>query len=88
MILEAKETRDEIESTNNKDIKKQLKHERNISLKETKNLLKTEQTAIMDEELKEIESRKKIPINTTNPSLELTWKNPKSHSRSMTITSL
>lgn len=72
MILEAKETRDEIESTNNKDIKKQLKHERNISLKETKNLLKTEQTAIMDEELKEIESRKKIPINTTNPSLELT----------------
>lgn len=72
MILEAKETRDEIESTNNKDIKKQLKHERNISLKETKNLLKTEQTAIMDEELKETESRKKIPINTTNPSLELT----------------
>ena len=72
MILEAKETRDEIEPTNNKDIKKQLKHERNISLKETKNLLKTEQTAIMDEELKEIESRKKIPINTTNPSLELT----------------
>lgn len=72
MILEAKETRDEIESTNNKDIKKQLKHERNISLKETKNLLKTEQTAIMDEELKEIENRKKIPINTTNPSLELT----------------
>lgn len=72
MILEAKETRDETESTNNKDIKKQLKHERNISLKETKNLLKTEQTAIMDEELKEIESRKKIPINTTNPSLELT----------------
>ena len=74
-----KKLRDEIDppTTKEKSRRKQLKDERNKTLKKIKNLLKTEQT--VDLELKEIEEYKEDSKNTTKPFVELKRKNPKSH---------